>query len=258
MVDGAGFYDRVIVEPGKQPLFLLLVSFVVTFLFIRFSVRMIRAEVSWWPGNVSTGGTHLHHVVFGVVLVFIAGVGAFTPAGGREPWWDILAALFGIGAALILDEFALILHLEDVYWSEQGRVSVDAVILGVGVTGLLVIGALPLGADDLSGPASETRWDSVITLLINVALVVVTFLKGKLRLGVLGLLVPFLALIGAIRLGRPGSPWARWRYRAGSKKAARAVTRAQRHHDRWTGRRNWFFDAVAGRPDDEQPKSRTP
>lgn len=249
-----GFYQRVIVEPGKQPLFLLLVSFIVTFLFIRLSVRMIRAGVSWWPGNVSSGSTHIHHVVFGVVFVFVAGVGAFTPAGGRDPWWDILAALFGIGAALILDEFALILHLEDVYWSEQGRLSVDAVILGVGVTGLLAIGALPLGVDDLNGRETETLWNTVGTLAVNALLVVITFLKSKPRLGVLGLLLPPLALVGAVRLGRPQSPWARWRYRDGSKKQARALARFQAHDRRWSRRRARFFDAVAGRPDEDRSK----
>src|SRR4051812_11523411 len=84
-----GWYVRAIVEPGKQPLAVLFVSFVVTFLFIRFSVRMIRAQVRWWPGNVTPGGQHIHHVVFGVVLVMLAGVTGFSPIGGRSPWAEI-------------------------------------------------------------------------------------------------------------------------------------------------------------------------
>ncbi|WP_322778059.1 hypothetical protein [Frankia sp. Cas4] len=243
------FYHRVIVEPGKQPLFLLLVSFVVTFLFIRLSVRMIRAGVSWWPGNVAAGGTHIHHVVFGIVFMCIAGVGAFTPAAGRSPWWDLLGALFGVGIALVLDEFALVLHLQDVYWSEEGRVSVDAVVLGVAVTGLLVLGSLPFGVNGLDSGHRTALWDYVASLVLNILLVVITFLKGKLRLGTIGLLLPFLALIGAIRLARPGSPWARWRYRGGSHKASRAQGRAVRHDQRWIHRKDRIFDLIAGRPD---------
>ncbi len=245
----ADLYHRVIVEPGKQPLFVLLVAFIVTFLFIRLSVRMIRSGVSWWPGNVAAGGTHVHHVVFGIVFMSVAGVGAFTPAGGSSPWWDLLAALFGVGIALVLDEFALVLHLEDVYWSEKGRMSVDAVILGIAVTGLLVLGSLPFGVNGLDNGQSTALWDYVVTLLLNVALVVITFLKGKLQLGIIGLLIPFVALIGAIRLARPGSPWARWRYHGGSHKAARADRRTMRHDERWTRRKNRFFDLIAGRPD---------
>ncbi len=245
----ADLYHRVIVEPGKQPLFLLLVAFVVTFLFIRLAVRMIRAEVSWWPGNVSAGDTHIHHMVFGVILLFLAGVGAATPAGSESPGRDVLAALFGIGGALVFDEFALILHLRDVYWAEQGRTSVDAVILGTAVTGMLVLGALPLGSDGLHGSESHTLWNYVGSLLINVVLVVITFLKGKLRLGILGIVFPLFALVGAVRLGRPGSPWARWRYRPGSRRELRAADRARRHDARWIHWKNAFSDAVAGRPD---------
>ena len=60
---------------GGVPLFL---AFVVTFLFIRLSVRMIRAGVRWWPGNVKPGGLHVHHVVFGIVFMLVAGAGGFS------------------------------------------------------------------------------------------------------------------------------------------------------------------------------------
>ena len=244
------FYDRVVVEPGKQPLFLLLVAFVVTFLCIRLSVRMIRAQVSWWPGNISTGGTHVHHVVFGIGLMTVAGVSAFTPAAGNSPWWEILAMLFGVGAALVLDEFALVLHLDDVYWSEQGRVSVDAVVLVAAVTGLLVIGALPLGVDGLDDSDRAGLWNWVGWLSLNTLLVAITFVKGKFRLGVLGMLVPLLAVVGAVRLARPGSVWALRRYQPGSRRDQKSRARAERGAARWTTRKNRLFDLVAGRPDD--------
>ena len=90
---------------------------------------MIRAEVSWWPGNVETkGGTHIHHLVWGILTLMVAGyLGlAFEPS---SPWEEIIAILFGIGMGLTLDEFALWLNLEDVYWTEKGRQSIDAVIV---------------------------------------------------------------------------------------------------------------------------------
>ena len=89
-----------------------------SFGFIRFSTRMIRAEVSWWPGNVSPGGLHIHHLVFGIVLMMLAGFIAFA-IQPYSPWFEITAGLFGIGMGLTLDEFALWLYLDDVYWAEQ-------------------------------------------------------------------------------------------------------------------------------------------
>ena len=113
---------------------ILLGSMLLSFGFIRFSTRMIRAEVSWWPGNVTPGGLHIHHLVFGIVLLMFSGFLSFVlqPA---SPWFEILAGLFGIGVGLTLDEFALWLHLEDVYWTEEGRSSVDAVIFAAIIGG---------------------------------------------------------------------------------------------------------------------------
>jgi hypothetical protein len=238
-----------IVEPGKLALFLMLVAFIVTFLFIRFSVRMIRAGVSWWPGNVQPGGLHIHHVVFGLVFMLIAGVLAFAPAAWESPWWEIMGALFGIGAALVLDEFALILHLDDVYWSEQGRKSIDVVFLCAALVGMLVLGASPLGVAGTSEAEESLRWAWVGTVVINGAFVVITLLKGRLWLGVLGLLLPLLALIGTLLIAKPESPWARRRYREGSRKRSRSVARAARHDVRWQELKHRVFDAVAGRPD---------
>ena len=162
------WYQREIIETGKQPLAVLFLAFVVTFLFIRLSVRMIRAGVSWWPGNVAPGGMHVHHVIFGIIFMIGAGIGAFSTVGDDRPWVEIFAGLFGCGAALVLDEFALVLHLKDVYWAEQGRTSIDAVFLGGAVLGLLLLGESPFGiggvetddgpqALDLSGGDSVQR-----------------------------------------------------------------------------------------------------
>jgi len=249
------WYHQHIVEPGKQPLFLLLVAFVVTFLFPRLSVRMIRKGVKWWPGNVSAGDTHVHHVIFGITVMLIAGLGAFTPAGGNEPWWDVLAVLFGIGAALVLDEFALVLHLKDVYWAEQGRQSVDAVVIAVAVTTMLVIGALPLGVDGMTIGENTGLWGFVGILALNFILVGVALLKGRLWLGILGLLVPLLALVAAVRVARPKSPYARWFYKPGSKRALKSQVRMDSHQRRFVARKNRFFDLIAGRPSQADPEA---
>src|SRR3954464_4179591 len=74
---------------------ILLGSMLLSFGFIRFSTRMIRAEVKWWPGNVAPGGLHIHHLVFGIVLMMLAGFVNFViqPA---SPWFEVLAGLFGV------------------------------------------------------------------------------------------------------------------------------------------------------------------
>src|SRR3954452_7737512 len=114
------------VTDRHQAGFLLLLGLLGSWLFIRTSARMIRAQVSWWPGNVETsGGLHIHHLVWGIFLMMISGFLGFA-LNPDDPWSDILAILFGVGMGLTLDEFALWLRLEDVYWADQGRESVDA------------------------------------------------------------------------------------------------------------------------------------
>ena len=125
----------------------VLVAMLVSFLFIRTSARLMRSpKVTWWPGSVKTeGGLHVHHLVFGIVLLLAMGFAlALQPP---SPWLEIVAALFGIGAGLTLDEYALWLHLEDVYWAEQGRRSVDAVVIATVIGGLILFGFLPFSTD---------------------------------------------------------------------------------------------------------------
>lgn len=141
-----------IVDRGRLPLLCCLVAFVLTFLVTRSFVRFIHRRAAdgrparWWqPRNVHIGSVHIHHVAFGVVLVMISGLTLVTlSVDGREPEFTIAASIFGVGAALVLDEYALILHLSDVYWEEDGRTSVDAVFAAVAVAGLLIMGLHPL------------------------------------------------------------------------------------------------------------------
>jgi hypothetical protein len=132
-------YDRAIVDTGRQAELLFFVAFLISFGFIRTSAHMIRAEVSWWPGNVQVGGTHIHHLVWGILLLLIAGyVGVALRPG--SPWHEIDAVVFGIGAGLTLDEFALWLNLRDVYWTQEGRRSIDAVIVVAILSGMVLVG----------------------------------------------------------------------------------------------------------------------
>ncbi|WP_073807584.1 hypothetical protein [Kitasatospora sp. CB01950] len=241
LLDG---YRHHIVDAHKQPLFLLLVGFISSFVFIRFSTRMIRAKVRWWPGNITPGGLHIHHMVFGLGFLLLGGIGVFATNGGH-PWIDWFGLSFGIGCGLVLDEFALILHLDDVYWSEQGRKSVDAVILGILLTALLLTGYVPLGLV----PNQSTRWGVVAVIAGNALVSLIALLKGKVWTGLLGIMVPGLSWIGAIRLARPSSPWARWRYADRPRRMARAARRERRLHARTDLARTWLFDLIAGAPD---------
>lgn len=236
-----------IVEPGKLPLLLALGSFVLTFAITRVITRMIRAGKGPFR-NITPGGVHVHHVVPGVVLTVVGGFGAV--AGGRHGVTaGICAVIFGMGAGLVLDEFALILHLDDVYWTEQGRQSVEVVVLTASLVMLVLAGFSPLGVDDLSGDQQQGRLSVLLSFLINFCFVLIALFKGKARMAVLGTLVPFVALIGAIRLARPTSPWAKRFYRGRHRARSTAVLRAYHHDLRWAGPRRRFQDLIGGAPD---------
>jgi hypothetical protein len=245
-----------ILDTGRLPLFCFFAGFVLTFLFIRFSVRMIRAQVSWWPGNITPGGLHIHHVVFGTVTMVAGGVAGLAVPVEPVVWRAVCAALFGLGTALVLDEFALILHLDDVYWAEEGRLSVDAVAIAGGVTGMLLLGGGPL-LSELADIQEETPLALVVTvaliLLVDLGLAVITIVKGKVWTGLAGLFVPLLLYVGAIRLARPASPWARWRYQdltgKGGAKLAKAMWREQRIRRPIIKAKIWFQELLAGRHD---------
>ncbi|MCW5249223.1 hypothetical protein [Streptomyces sp. SHP 1-2] len=243
------WWHRNIVEPGKLPLLLALSAFVLTFVITRTITRLIRAGRGPF-GNVSAGGLHIHHVVPGVALTVIGGFGAV--AGGRHGFGSAAAAvLFGIGVGLVLDEFALILYLDDVYWTEAGRKSVEAVVLTAALVGLVLAGFSPFGVDNVSQDELQDRAGVITTVAGNFLLALVALGKGKARLAVLGAIVPVVALVGAVRLARPDSPWARRFYSRRPRARARARLRAYHHDRRWSGPRRAFQDWIAGRPDPE-------
>ncbi|HKJ34943.1 MAG TPA: hypothetical protein VKA36_00100 [Solirubrobacterales bacterium] len=201
-------YEEAIIDSGNQPLFLMLVAFGVTFGLTRFITHSIRTERFSWLGNVEAGDTHIHHLVWGIVLLLLSGVLAVVV----QPPLEVTGIVFGIGAALTLDEFALWLHLEDVYWSEQGRQSIDAVIVFAVITGFMLLGAYPVTVESADGI------EGIIGVLIAQALlwtfVAICFLKGKLMWGVFGIYIGPVGIIGATRLAKPDSWWARNRYDA--------------------------------------------
>jgi hypothetical protein len=196
-------YDHQIQAPGKELHFLILIAFVCSFAFIRTSAHLIRAQVSWWPGNVETkSGTHVHHLVWGILLLLSMGyLGISTDLG--SPWLELVAILFGIGMGLTMDEFALWLNLQDVYWQAKGRQSIDAVIV---TTSLLVIAILGLqfwidvwdAVLVLLGFDRGNSWIAIPIQVVGVALAIVCFRRGRKFAGLFGLFVPVVALIGAV------------------------------------------------------------
>ncbi|MFF9686192.1 hypothetical protein [Streptomyces sp. NPDC014623] len=241
------WFQQNIVEPGKLPLLLALSAFVLTFAVTRTITRMIRAGKGPFR-NITPGGVHVHHVVPGVVLSVAGGFGAVA-SGHHGAAAGVFAVVFGAGAGLVLDEFALILHLDDVYWTEEGRRSVEVVVLTASLVLLVLAGFSPLGVDELSGEEQQDRLGVVLTYAFNFGLVLIALGKGKARMAVVGTLVPFIALIGALRLARPASLWAKRFYRRRHRARARAVLRAYHHDVRWAGPRRRFQDLIGGAPD---------
>lgn len=213
----ASTYREVVIDQGNQPLLLMLVAFGATFGITRFITHSIRVNRFSWLGNIEAGDTHIHHLVWGICLLLVAGVLAIV----IQPPLEVVGIVFGIGAALTLDEFALWLHLDDVYWSEQGRQSIDAVIVFTIVTGFMLLGAYPVSIGP--EPSVEDAIAVILAQLVNLTFVVVCLMKGKLMHGVLGFYITPVAIIGSIRLARPDSRWARKRY--DEKKLARSRAR---------------------------------
>ncbi|MBJ7600376.1 hypothetical protein [Candidatus Nephthysia bennettiae] len=234
-------YSSTVELATRTPLFWMLVAMLVTFLATRVVTRRIRAGGPGL-GNWTIRGVHVHHQVFGVIAMLVSGGLEFAYRPGPV-WSSPLAALFGFGASLTLDEFALWLHLDDVYWSPQGRKSIDAVFIAVLITGLLMVGFTRL---DLSGPRHELLAYLAAGFVINLVLSVTCLFKGKPVLGLVGLLVPSIAFVGALRLAKPRSQWAAWRYSADSHKLLRAERRFDAAYEaRW----NRIRDLIGGAPD---------
>ena len=204
-------FERAIVDTGRLPAFLFFVALLGTFAFIRTSTHMIHAQVSWWPGNVSVGGTHVHHLVWGLcAMMFFGYIGVVVQPD--SPWQELVSVFFAIGMGLTLDEFALWLELKDVYWETDGRKSVDAMIVAGCFTGIALVGfsAWVEVAEDVENLAFAAVG---LFGLAAIAIAAVNLAKEKFVFAVVGLLIWPLAIVPAFRIAKPGSFWARRFYR---------------------------------------------
>jgi len=232
-------YEHYVFKPGREPLFFLLLAFLLTFATVRTYTRLGRLR-GWGSGAVR--GIHLHHLVPGILACLAAGTAIIAFRPGDDSML-LLSALFGIGAALTLDEFALIFHLEDVYWTHEGRSSIEATLMGFTFAALCLLATAPLGSD----PGKDVpHWVLGGVITLNMVFAVVAFLKGKARLGAFGVFLPGVALLGAARLARPNSPWARRFYSPG--KLERSRVREALQHQRYAHVKHRFYDAIGGAP----------
>jgi len=185
--------------------------------YITYRIRTGRGRFS----DVGIGALHLHHMVWGVGLILICGTAQFA---FRPEWpFDVAPGLgFGAGAALVLDEFALILYLRDVYWAREGRLSLAAVLVMTIALGMI---ALPLAPSHLP---EYGRWIVLGLIVTYVVFTAICLAKGKILTSLGGLFIPAVVLYGAVRLARPNSPWARFWYGRNSKKRERALVRYDR------------------------------
>ena len=228
-------------QPGSRAGFVLLGTFLLSFLFIRTSARLTRsARVSWWPGGVKTGsGLHLHHLVWGIVLILLAGFLGFA-LNPVSPWNEILAGMFGFGAGLTLDEFALWVYLRDVYWTQEGRKSFDAVIVATVLGGLVLLGLAPFNVRHNTSSIASLS----IAIGLDVVLATIAILKGKPLLGLVGVFFPIVSPLGVFRLAAPTSPWARRLYPPDSRRMRRSLARWRRI----AARRERIANLIVGAP----------
>ena len=131
------------------------------------------------------------------------------------------------------------MRLKDVYWAEEGRSSVDAVVVATLFGGLIVLGIAPFDLRD-----STPSLSLALTVALDIVLCVIVILKGKPLLALTGIFVPLVSMVGALRLANPRSPWARRWYAAGGRKLARARER----YSRIERRRRRLLDAIGGTP----------
>ena len=236
------WYEHFIQEPGRAGVLFMLVFFGITFVITRSVTRHIHAkgqsEAQAGEGeapqglvkDIHIGGVHIHHQVWGILLILLSAALEFTYQP-KSPWIEVLGAMFGIGAALTLDEFALWLHLEDVYWTSSGRKSIDAVVVAVVLMCALLLGSTPFGVSQASdGP--DPLVFAPVYIVIFLVFILVCIAKGKLIMGLVGIFLPIVALIGALRIARPQSMWARRRYGTRPAKMAKSEARNVRHEAR--------------------------
>ncbi len=249
----ASWFRETIIDNDRLALLLCFLSFIVTFVTTRVITRLIRSGRGPFKDNVSSHGLHVHHAVPGIILL-VGGAFVSVGTGSAVPWAEIAAVLIGVGTSLVLDEFALILHLQDVYWADEGRISVEMVSLAVGCLGLALLGVSP--ANFSADPQDNaTAAATVLGIIAHLLVIVVCVLKGKYKFALFGTFVPLVSLLGAVRLAVPTSKWAKRRYHGARMDKARR--RAAKQEARWGSMFDWVSDFVAGKPSEPDPEPTT-
>jgi hypothetical protein len=120
------------IHPTRRGLVVAWWSFTATFLFLRLLTWLIRIHVAGL-GNVSAGSVHLHHYIWGILLLIAVAIFGLVDRSPKARVW--MGVALGIGTALIVDEAALLIELRDVYWSGFGAVSVAIAVIVIGLAG---------------------------------------------------------------------------------------------------------------------------
>jgi hypothetical protein len=227
---------------GREPLLLMLAASLLTLVGTRTYTRLARAR-GWGSGRV--GDVHVHHLVVGIVLVLVAGMLEIAIQPG-DSGTELFAVIFGAGAAFILDEFALSVHMRDVYWTTAGRHSIEVSLMWVLLGAMLLVGISPFGIHDRS---EIPRIVGFAVVAVSILLSVVTCLKGKLTLGLLSIFLPPVGLVSAFRLARPGSVWASIFYRGNPGKRRRARARFDPESSGVERLRHRLHDLIGGAHD---------
>jgi len=172
-----GFLVRsTIPDRPRRRMFIASVSFLITFVGVRILVHRIVNHAGHFQWVV-VRGTHIHHLVWGILILLFVGYGWLLDLGRSHSATSIflsrlMSVSYGVGAALTLDEFSIWLNLEpDAYWSREGRLSIDAVVLfgallAVGAWGAPFFrGIQELGRRGLLFGKGLGRWGSPIRLV---------------------------------------------------------------------------------------------
>lgn len=233
-------YTQNIYLADREPAFMMLLAFVVTYLLARGYTRI--AKRTGW-GSASFGGVHAHHMVFGMVMAFVAAALVFSLLPQQGWILTLLAVLFGSGVALVLDEFALLFHLKDVYWEHEGRKSIDAIVLAAAFGSLFLLRVTPLGFGE-----GRTGWTLASVVLLNIAITLIAAYKGKIYFALFGLFIPTLSIIAAIRLAEPDSAWAHSFYLKKQPKKIKKSRKRYEHYEKvWRTRKERAWDIIGGK-----------
>ena len=233
--------DTFLDQPGTRAGFVLLGAFLCSFLFIRTSARLMRSpRVPWWPGSVTTeSGLHLHHLVWGIVLILLSGFLGFAveprepverdPGGGLRRRRRVHARrvrAVGLSPRRLLGSGG----------SPVVRCGVVATVLGL----LVLLGLAPFNVKGNSSSIASL----IIAVTVDLVLALVVILKGKPLLGLACIFVPIIAPFGILRLASPTSLWARQFYRTDGRSMRRSIARWKRID----ARRDRMSNMIAGAP----------